>query len=203
MPEYRGIDRPKQLLVDGEDAKWFLSALMEKIGIADIQIQNYGGNNELRGFLKQFRLAPEFTERVESLGIIRDAEADPRAAFQSIKSALKGADLPVPRRISESSTARPHTKVFILPEPDSNGMLETLCLSSVEADPAMQCVKEYFGCVKERLGSAPRHIEKAQVQVFLASRDSVPRMLGLGAQQGVWPWESPVFDSIKNFLNTL
>ncbi|MDY6863685.1 MAG: DUF3226 domain-containing protein [Thermodesulfobacteriota bacterium] len=95
MTEFIKINKNKQLLVDGNDASWFFSALLQKLSIAEIQIQNYGGNDELRGFLKQFCKAPGFAERVKSSGIIRDAENNPKGAFQSVHNALRTAKLPM------------------------------------------------------------------------------------------------------------
>lgn len=203
MREYREIKKPKQLLVEGNDADYFFSALLEEIGIEEIQIQNYGGIDELRGFLKQFCIAPGFLERVESLGIVRDAETDSNAAFQSVSSALNAANLPVPQCPLELTNTQPHTGIFILPDNEMNGMLETVCLSSVKEDPAMFCIDEYFRCLREKLEHLPKNIEKAHLQTFLASRQKVPKMLGIAAKQGIWPWDSLVFNSIKNFLNHL
>jgi hypothetical protein len=203
MPEYIEINKAKQLLVDGKDAVWFLSEFLDELGITDIQLQNYGGNDELGGFLKQFCKASGFWEMVESLGIVRDAETDPKSAFQSVGSALLAAGLSVPSRPIEITDSQPRTSVFIMPDSESNGMLETILLRSVEDDPAMYCVGEYLKCIENQLQVVPRQMEKARLQVFLASRERVPRMLGIAASQNVWPWDSPVFENIKDFLNNL
>jgi hypothetical protein len=61
MPQYKEITKAKQLLVDGDDAVGFFSAFLYHLGMLQlIQVQNYGGNDELRGFLKQFRRASGF-----------------------------------------------------------------------------------------------------------------------------------------------
>ena len=203
MPLYREIEKPKQLLVEGFDAYWFFSALLKEVSITEIQIQNYGGVDELKGFLVQFCRASGFWDRVESLGIVRDAETDPNAAFQSVSTALDAANLPVPQCPLELTNTQPRTSIFILPDNETNGMLETVCLRSVEEDPAMFCIDEYFKCLREKLEYLPKYTEKAHLQTFLASRKKVPRMLGVAAEQGIWPWNSPVFESIKLFLNRL
>ena len=203
MPEYGEINKDKQLLVDGNDASWFFSALLQELSIAEIQIQNYGGNDELRGFLKQFSKAPGFSERVKSLGIVRDAENTPKGAFQSVLSALRTAKLPVPKSPSKLTNTRPQVSVFIVPDAQTNGMLETICLRSVEDDPAISCIDEYFSCLEERLGFLPSNMEKARLQAFLSSRKKVHRMLGIAAKQGIWPWNSPAFESMKDFVKAL
>ena len=203
MPAYREIEKPKQLLVEGSDADSFFSALLKEVNITEIQIQNFGGINELNGFLDQFRRAPGFWDRVESLGIVRDAETDPNAAFQSVSTALGAANLPVPQCPLELTNTQPRTSIFIFPDNETTGMLETVLLRSVDEDPVMFCIDDYFNCLKEKLEYPPKHIEKAHLQTFLASRQKVPRTLHVAAEQGIWPWNSPVFESIKLFINRL
>jgi len=50
-------------------------------------------------------------------------------------------------------------------------MLEDVCLQSVENDPAMCCVEEYFGCLKKRLSELRQNLSKARVRSFLVSRE--------------------------------
>ncbi len=50
-------------------------------------------------------------------------------------------------------------------------MLEDLCLKSVEDDPAMECVQEYFDCISDKLDDLPKNISKAKARAFLASRE--------------------------------
>ena len=116
MPELQEINKAKQLLVDGDDADCFFSTLLKNLKIKDIQIQNYGGNDELKGFLKQFRIAPGFLDKVECIGIVRDAEKNPKSAFQSISGFLKMANLPVPKKPLEITNTQPRVSVFILPD---------------------------------------------------------------------------------------
>ncbi len=203
MQGYREIEKRKQLLVEGNDADSFLTVLLKNLKITSIQIQNYGGKDELKGFLKQFLKAPGFQEKVESLGIVRDAETSPKSAFQSICSALKIAGFPVPQIPLEKTKTQPCISVFILPDNKTKGMLETICLRSVEKDSTMVCIDTYFKCLKKKLNTLPKNIEKARLQAFLASRKKVPRKLGIAAMQNVWPWDSPVFKNIKQFLNSL
>lgn len=203
MREYKEIDKAKQLLVEGDDADYFFSAFLKQRSLTEIQIQNYGGIDELRGFLRQFVKAPGFLETVKSLGIVRDAETNPTTAFQSVSDALAAASLPAPHTTSEPTDTEPCVSVFILPDAETNGMLETVCLRSVEDDPAMFCIDKYFKCLDGRMGFLPKYMEKARVQAFLASRKKVPRMLGIAALQSIWPWDSPAFGNLECFLNAL
>ena len=74
-----------QLLVAGNDPRNFFEAFIRHLSLANIQIQNFGGVNELRGFLRALADAPGFYEVVKSLGIVRDAEMSAERAFQSFR----------------------------------------------------------------------------------------------------------------------
>jgi hypothetical protein len=205
MPELAPIAAPKQLVVEGIDAVVFFRALLREIGLANIQVQNFGGVDELRGFLKGLQRQDGFAQMVVSLGIARDAERDPTSAFQSVCSALRGAGLTDPSQIETFEGSDPKVGVLILPDAKTPGMLETLCLRAVDDDPVMPCVDEYFNCVDQRLPSAesPRILEKARVQVFLASRREPVSPSRWAAHRGYWPWDDPVFNHVKQFLSSL
>jgi hypothetical protein len=44
---------------------------------------------------------------------------------------------------------------------------------------------------------------KARVQLFLAPRPRVPRLVGEAADAGHWPWEHPAFQPLLTFLRAL
>ena len=188
MPEPKAIVEPKQLVVEGRDAEEFFNALMREMNLTGVQVQNYGGKDELRGFLSGLRRQAGFARTVVSLGIVCDADCDPIAAFQSVCSALRGAELTVPSQVKSFEGTNPKIGVLILPDATTKGMLETLCLRAVANDPVMQCINEYFNCVEQRLPQTelPRIVAKARVQAFLASRPENVSHLGLAAQKGYW-----------------
>lgn len=200
---------PKQLFVEGRDDEEFFKALLHKMGLTeDVQVSNYGGANNLLNFLRAVLSTPGpqgllFQEFI-SLGITRDAEAgDPADAFRSVCSALNKVGLAVPSRIEELVGSKPKVGVLILPDANTKGMLEDLCLRSIASHPAMRCVEEYFNCLKQQLVSLPGNMPKAQVQAFLASRFEYASNLGVAAQKGYWPWDNPAFEHIKRFLESL
>ena len=203
MPEYHEVTKPKQLLVEGKDALNLFTAMLKNLEIPSIQVQDFGGINELNPFLQAFSKSSGFKKNVTSVGIIRDAETDFSAAFQSVCSALDNSNLPIPQNPIERTATQPQISIFILPDNKSAGMLETVCLNSVINDPAMICVDDYFTCIKQKLGYAPNKIEKARLQTFLASREEPQKYLGIACFKNVWPWDSEPFDNIKRFLSDL
>jgi hypothetical protein len=203
MPPPKSIIGPKQLLVEGRDAEVFFHALLDHVGLADVQIQNFGGKDELPGFLKALRIAPDFARTVTSLGIVRDAETDPTAAFQSVCSALNGANLAVPAQVLVPAGHSPQVRILILPDAATPGMLETLCLQAVNNDPVIECIEQYFECVEQQTGSLPDNMHKARVQAFLASRPRPGLLVGQAAHAGYWHLDNPVFDHVRQFVQGL
>ena len=203
MRETVPISRPKQLVVEGQDAMVFFEALLKEMGLSEIQLQDFGGVDELRGFLSALRRQSGFAQIVRSLGVVRDADRDATSAFQSACSALRNSGLSVPNQPEEFDGRNLRVGILILPDAKTSGMLETLCLRSVISDPVMQCVNGYLNCMERQLSELPKNTEKARVQAFLASRPEHVPHLGIAAYKGYWPWDDPTFDHIKRFLSGL
>ena len=146
MPD--DIHQPKQLLVEGKDAKVFFIEFLKALDISDIQVQDFGGVNELTGFLGQLRKNANFRKMVTSLGIVRDAESDSIGAFQSVQTSLQKASLPVPSNLTIPTNTSLKVNIFILPGNNSPGMLETLLLQAVSSDPAVNCIDSFIECIE-------------------------------------------------------
>lgn len=195
------IEQPIVLVVEGKEEEVFFQAFINHLRFEGIQILPIGGKEQLRPNLKALVASPGFS-KVTSLGVVRDADANPDAAFQSVQDALKGAKLPTPERPLVPIGRSPRVAVMILPEGNAPGMLEDLCLKSVAQDPAMTCVEKYFQCLQKKV-SLPDNLSKAKVQVFLASRPKAGLRLGEAAQAGYWLWKREAFQPLISFLNNL
>lgn len=196
------ITEPNVLIVEGDEERFFFSALIRDLGLQNIQILPIGGKTQLRRNLGALKLAPRFSG-VISLGIVRDANENPSAAFQSVHDALRHAGLPAPERALMPSGHGPRVAVIILPEEGTPGTLEDLCLSAVGQDPAMLCVTQYFECLQQQELPLPRNMSKARVQAFLASRPEAGKRLGEAAQAGYWPWDDKALAQMRNFLQQI
>ncbi|MFQ6116040.1 MAG: DUF3226 domain-containing protein [bacterium] len=190
------ITRSRILVVEGKDEELFFSGLINHfLGI--------GGKDKLRRNLKALKSAPNFAQ-VVSLGLVRDADENPTAAFQSVRDALRAEKLPAPEHPIEPAGYSPQVTIMILPDESTPGMLEDLCLRAVARDPAMHCVEQYFQCLQERYRiPLPHKMSKAKVHVFLASRSEPDRRLGEAAKAGYWPWDNEAFERLKKFLDLL
>ena len=189
------------VLVEGHDEELFFDALLRHMGINSIQVLPIAGKDNLGPNLKMLVVSPRYSE-VVSLGIVRDADKNPKGAFQSVCGALKIVNLPAPEVPLVPTGRGPQVTVMILPAGDTPGMLEDVCLRTVGEDPAMFCVEEFFKCLQERNVSMPRNNSKARVQVYLGSRLEAGKRLGEAAQAGYWPWDHIAVEQIKNFLMT-
>jgi len=103
------------------------------------------GKTRLASFLQTLTAfpVPGFSA-VDSLAITRDADLDAAGAFASVRSALTHGGLAAPAASGQFAGSNPKVGVFILPDGTNAGMLEDLCLASVQADPATPCVDTYF-----------------------------------------------------------
>ncbi len=196
------ISKSRVLIVEGEDEKRLFSELIAYLDLPDIEIRAIGGKTKIHGNIRALTITSGF-DKVTSVGVIRDADEDPTAAFQSVCGALQNAGLARPTEPLQPAGDSPRVIVMILPNGETSGMLENLCLESVREDPAMRCVDEYFECLEERVEKLPRNLSKARVHTFLASRERPDLRLGEAAQKGYWPWDHPAFEQAKLFLNTL
>lgn len=167
------INKSKLLLVEGEDEVNLFTGLLTDIGLSDdFQIISAQGKDKFPQYLKVVKQSPGFDNLVASIGIIRDADDNPENAFRSVCSALRGAQLPEPTALLRPIAGPPKVAVLIVPDANTPGMIETVCLNSVSEDPAMICVDQYFECLQAHHHElAQNAVPKARVRAFLASRE--------------------------------
>ncbi len=196
------IEKPKQLLVEGPDEIAFFQYLLRHLEIVDIQIQSYGGVNSLKKWFKAFVRMPNFYT-VKSVGIIQDADESANSAFERVCNVLIHAGHKKPDAPFSLSSGNPRINVGILSGPNAqSGMLEDLCLMTVEDDSAMECVTDYLDCLQTR-SKPPKNLAKAKLQAFLASRGEPIIGLRRAAEKGEWNWDHPALTPIVEFLKSL
>ena len=208
------IDDPVQLLVEGKDPRNFFEKFIAYLNLAEIQLQNFGGVNDLKGFLEGFVLAPGFA-RVRSIGIVRDAErrvgegALPEAqpspamsAFQSVQSSLRNVGLPVPNRPTQETGTAPAVNVFILPGDGGDGMLETLLCRTIAGTAVDRCIDSFFRCAGES-GNPIHRPDKARARAYLATTPDPHLSVGVAAKRNRWNLDHDAFDGVRRFLMSL
>ena len=202
------IRQPSLLLVEGSDDDWFFRRMMEKSSTSGIQIVQYSERGTLGDFLADvLMLNPEFT-RLKAVGVVKDADNSYQQAFQSVGDSLRISGLPVPSdpltyaegMLNESAI---RVVAYVMPDNNSPGDLETLCLDAVRQSPAMPCVDRYFSCLRD-IDHLPRQESKARLRAFLSANPSNPSLLvGQAVAAGVIPWDSPAFDGVHQLLDML
>ena len=198
------IEQAKLLVVEGADDARLFNALLSHIGVSGIQVVDAGGKDKIRQTLRVITQSPGFSA-VSSIGVVRDADANAGSALQSVRDALKAANLPSPD--APLSLVEDGIKVVVLiaPHGEPSGTIEDVCLESVAGDAAMGCVRDYLNCIKDSVAEAeqPNNLPKAEAQAFLASRERPGLRLGEAAEAGYWDFEHAAFDPFKTLLGKL
>ena len=212
-------DKPRLLLVEGADDKEFFRKLAEHLGIRDrIYLVECEGKSNLVKYLIMILQDGHFAKR-RHIGIVQDSDYNTNA-FDSVISALKKANrnsskdkFSIPSKPLVPSTELPY--VSILPVPlDSEGSLEDLVLATLQADPIMPCVDDYFACLtKGGVQIAPNRASKSKLNVFItgkiADREQITRsdarrkFLREAVAMTWWRpelWEHESFNDAKAFL---
>ncbi len=199
------IEKSHLLIVEGKDDKSFFEALAKNIDIYEkLQIMITEGNPPYTDKIEAITKLPGFF-KVIIMGIVRDADKNASDCLRSIQGALRKNDLPAPD--TPLSIARmedkPAITVMIMPDCESPGMLEDLCFRAIIDDPASDCVNQFFDCLEKNAMESPLNLPKSKLQAFLASRKKTVSGLGDAAKKGIFNWNNPVFDRVKDFLKQL
>lgn len=198
------IEQEKLLVVEGTDDARLFKALMRHIGVSGIQVLNVEGKDNIKKMLKVIPSSPGYS-KVSSIGVVRDADANADSALQSVRDALRDANLPVPDAPLSLAGDDLRVAVLIAPHGKSSGAIEDVCLESVAWDAAMGCVRDYLNCIKDSVAEAeqPNNLPKAEAQAFLASRERPGLRLGEAAEAGYWDFDHIAFEPFKRLLGML
>lgn len=167
----------------------------------DVQLISIGGKDNLKNDLGAIIRTPGFRQ-VKAMGIIRDANNNPQGAFKSIKNALEENNLPSPSDPFKFAVGKPKVGVAILPDENTQGELEDLCLKAIENEPAFLCVEGYFECLQKK-GIQIKKPSKAKIYAYLSSKENPELRLGNAAKAKYFQLNHPAFDRINNFIKKL
>ncbi len=199
------ITRPKQLLVEGIDDYHIFIALINCMGITDVEVQRYGGKSNFRAFLNLLKEHDDYGI-VTSIGVHRDADEDAGAAGQSVQDALRSSCLPVPSSPVERATGQncPSIAYLVVPHGVERGAMEDVCLASIKEDDLdrMQCVEDHFNCICQ-LPNPPSNSSKSKIYTYLASTQNPGRRIREAARANVWDFDSDAFRPLRDFVRLL
>jgi hypothetical protein len=196
------LSKPKLIVGEGIEEVFFFAALVNHLGLGDIQVEQYGGKRRLQLYVRELLVRPGY-QSLASIGITRDTDSSVAQDFQSICGYLQSSGFVVPARAGLFGTGTPKVGVFLMPNNSDAGMLEDLCLASVQGDGSAPCLDEFFKCVRQQAGRQTAEQSKARMHAWLASQIKPDLRLGEAAKQSLFPWDAPVFQDLKQFLQNL
>ena len=207
MGKKKEIESSSLLMVEGKDEGNFFKALFAVLGITHVQIEDIGGKDRFDAAIRAFSKMQGFDE-ITTLGFVRDAENMPAsAAFMSICSSLQHIDVQPPSAVGRvERIANRKIGIFIMPNNSNPGMLETICLDSIQQNTLYtDYILPYTDYLATDIykDNIQFNKEKSEVQIYLASKLPLVNSLGLGAINGHWDFNHPVFNDIKRFLQDL
>ena len=199
------LEEGRLLLVEGRDEVNLLGRLVAHClgDHAAMQILDVGSKDNFTANLRAIVAAAPSGPTIRSIGIVRDADTDPKASFESVCNSLRTVGYEPPAAHSEFSDGDPSVGVFIAPDGLQRGAIEALCRRSVEGEAAVECVEEYLRCLKARKALQSRNEDKTFAHAYLAAMREPVARVGEGAQQGVWNLSSPAFEELSRFLRNL
>lgn len=204
------------IFCEGVDEKFFLIHYLNSKEMQDdpffaeeIQIIDFGGNEELETKLKTLALSSGFTS-VKSLLVIRDAETDGNRAITQIQTSLKNTGFPVPNGPGEwqvEENVKQKIAFLLFPTCDEsvkNGTLEDLCLSILKQPDGSDMLKEiqmFFLSLTEKYQREFPHEHKAKLHTYFSITDKFVGMkIGEAAKANAFDWNSEKLRFLKNFL---
>jgi len=203
------ITKPKAILAEGKDVKLFFKHACARLHIDDIDVFDFNSNSNLLKYLKMFVATAGF-RIVQSLLLARDAEENPKGAWNSAANALEKCGLAKPPEPFVLKKGNPTTGVLIFPgycdaDPGKsllNGSIEDTCLATVTEDSILNCVDRYLQCITDQ-GGKP-HARKSRLHAYLASKhDYVGLKVGEATKAGAWNLDHPSFSMFKKVLQNM
>ena len=194
------------ILCEGKDAFNFLCYYLNSSSLSsdprfsnDIQVIDFGGINELDGFIQVLKNTEGF-KKVHHLLIIRDAEKDVSRALRMVKHSLNLCGFPTAENCNQWSSSEDgsfSTAYTLFPtcsaEP-SEGALEDLCWALLHGDNVLEFKSEVQGFVdhiKEKYQSIISHEHKSRLHTFFSVNEPfISLKIGEAAKSGAFDWSN-------------
>lgn len=200
-------DCDKLLLVEGATDSMFYRAFLKHIGRLDgVWVKDLGGKKKLlKRTLLEDVLRPDKLKSKHSVAIMVDADENLRGTIDSLQNSLQQI---VGRRVEEGnwSEGEPRVGFFVTPDGTNPGEIETLVWNVWAAKDTHAVGKESVLAHlahMETAGWKVKSPDKGRIAAFLAAAyDEDPR-LGAGAREGLFDFNDPGYDRLRNFLNQL
>ncbi len=190
------ITKPILFAVEGRDEENFFDVYLKFLGFENYEIRAVLGKDNFKKQLETLINSRGFSA-VNKLVLIRDADENSENAFISLQKTLKDLKLPVPKKEGELITENGFTcAIYIMPTYPERGMIEDLCLQSIEQTNNYSCINKFIECID----ITPKNIAKTKAQIYLSIQNPIVNSLGIGAQKGYWDLKHTCFEKLKQFI---
>ncbi len=178
--------------------------MLRSWNICGVQVMDVGGKDKFRSEIDALMSYSRSQGlHLSAIGVLRDADAHPTRALQSVTGALRSLDLPAPASHGAIIHGSPSVGVFILPDGTSPGAVEDLCWEAVQETSAGKCSTVYLECLEESGALASKNPAKTLVHSYLAAQEDPSSRVGEGALKGYWSFDHPAFDPLRDFVGRL
>lgn len=204
------IETEKILLVEGYDEELFLKKFLKHISIEDVQIINVEGKDKFKPIFTSLVGIENFTN-IKNFGFIRDAEENPaKSAFDSLCDVIKEENILIPKKCGKIETnEKMKVGIFIMPDNQNSGMLEDLCLNSINEE-LKNCIDDFQNCIKDKYiiptkdsQSKRFNPSKSKMLNYLSSCIPIDSRLGIASQKHFFDFDNESFNELKSFLKNL
>ena len=209
------IKKERVLLVEGKGDKDFFDNLLSFVNIDNIQVESIGGKDSLNNdFVDKLSVALLSSSiEIKVVGIVLDADlAQINSRIDKVNTFiakinntdLKNLSFDKIKKCGEFTKSKTKIGTFIMPDCKNQGMLETLCIKSLDNEPISNCIDNYIYCVESVLGKLEK-IDKRKVQIYIAAKtkDCEEKNIGHAINSGMFDLSHNVFDEIKEFLKKM
>jgi hypothetical protein len=194
-------DYKQVLFVEGDsDLQFYKAVLKQNFGL-EVFIQNCQGRDQTKDVLEARINASLLAEKTH-LGVLIDADNNARDVAESFAALLRkltGQDVIV----GGWTEGQPHVGLWIAPDCENSGEIETLVWRAWSSDDAnagqKACVESYVACM-EKSGHGPKSVHKGLVNSLLALKNDDDPRLGPGARAKIFDFSRPEFVSLLAFL---
>ena len=199
------INRDTVLLVEGKDEANLFGAMIHQgcIDGTDIQVISAGGKPKFPANIEAIANAAKSRPTLRAMGVVRDADNDANAAFQSVCHHLKRVGYKPPSCTEAFSDEEPRVGVFIVPGGGRTGAIEALCRQSVQSSEEAHCVTQYLSCLVKKDVLHSVNQDKSFTHAYLAAQEDPLARVGEGARKGYWNFRDHAFQDLIRFVRDL
>jgi hypothetical protein len=192
--------KQRLILVEGTDDLLLIQQMCDQEALAGlIEARSYGGVGKLRSFLDALAKGAGFG-KVTHIGLTRDSDDSAASALQCLQDAWRDAS----QTLTSIDRAPPQAFFFALPDNQTKGRIENLCLQAAAFPEILTCAERMYDCAAA-VDPQPDAIdrEKSIVAAYLSMMHHPGLKLGTGAGAGCWNLNLPVFSPLRVFIRSV